>query len=120
MSFISDGTPGRQANAARPILIQMPGAVPTGLGSGLAPSGKKACVRFRSGHIAVISPSEQLAAIAASDSGCSTSWASLNAFGEGFPRQIILSRAETAGDNCEIGSLAGGSKHRDVIRKRVA
>ena len=49
IAFSSRGTPGRQATRARPSLIQMPGAVPVGLGRISDPSGMSAWMRLRSG-----------------------------------------------------------------------
>src|SRR5438128_12243605 len=42
IAFISDGTPGRETSLVVPTLIVTPGAVPTGLGRGSAPSGNVA------------------------------------------------------------------------------
>ncbi len=47
MRFISEGTPGRAAIVARPMVIQMPGAVPIGFARGSAPWGNNAWTRFR-------------------------------------------------------------------------
>ncbi len=107
MSFISDGTPGRQANVAPPICIQMPGAVPTRLGSGSAPSGNNACTRLRSGITRL--RRANIAAIAAIDSACSHQ-AAARAFGQGFAGQVILRRPQAAGHDHEIGAVASGSE----------
>ena len=47
------GTPGRQATVARPIRIQMPGAVPTGFGKRLGPLGKERLDAVPLGHHAI-------------------------------------------------------------------
>src|SRR5207245_8660981 len=42
IALISDGTPGSETSLVVPTLIVTPGAVPTGLGRGCAPSGNVA------------------------------------------------------------------------------
>ena len=60
-----------------------------------------------------------IAAIAASDSACSTRGTPAQ-LGEGFARQVILRRAQAAGDDDQIGSLGRGPEDRDMVRQRVA
>ena len=117
ISFISDGTPGRQANAARPILIQMPGAVPTGLGSGSAPCGKEGLDAVSLGHHAVAAGEhrrdrrQRLGVLDQGDAG---------ALGQGLARQVVLGRAQAAGHDHQIGPLASrpGRRRRGPPARR--
>ena len=95
----------------------MPGAVPTGLGSGSAPWGKSAWTRFRSAMTRL--RRANIAAIAASDSGSSTRGTPAQ-IGQGLARQVVLRRTQSAGHDDQLGPLERRPESGQMVLELVA
>ena len=117
MIFISEGTPGRQANAARPMRHPDARRRADAVGQRLGPSGNSAWTRFRSA-IARLRRAN-IAAIAASEAGSSTSGTPA-AWARASRVRSSWVGPEAAGHDDQVGPVGGDPEGRDVLVQVVA
>ena len=115
MSFISEGTPGKQANAAGRTSSRC-WCGPIGFATADRHLRKKGLGATSLGHRPVAGAN--IAVIAAIDWGSSTRQTPRWRRGPHVSGHPVS--AQTAGGHDQIGSLARGPRHRDMIFERVA
>ena len=100
IGLISRGGPGSSTNAVRPCSSHSPGAVPFGFGSTVAPRGTIAWRRLISG---IVHPAPLEPLTDAIDDRLVEVERNLKQPRDGRSRDVVLGRAEPAGDHDHVG-----------------